>query len=43
MLSLWSGAVASCVAATDVLVYEGANRGELCILGDDSILVQREG
>ncbi|KAL4960144.1 uncharacterized protein BDV14DRAFT_211836 [Aspergillus stella-maris] len=43
LLPLWSGGVASWGAATGVLVYEGANRGELCILGDDSILVQRKG
>ncbi|OJJ03960.1 hypothetical protein ASPVEDRAFT_43424 [Aspergillus versicolor CBS 583.65] len=41
-LPLWSGAAASWSAAAGASVYEHANRGELCILGDDSILVERK-
>ncbi|KAI9041898.1 uncharacterized protein KD926_006444 [Aspergillus affinis] len=39
MLPLWSGGVASWGTAAGAAAYEDANRGELCILGDDSILV----
>jgi hypothetical protein len=43
MLPLWSGGVASFGATAGATVYEDANREELCVLGDDSILVQRKG
>lgn len=43
MLPLWSGAAASFGAAAGAAAYEDAHRRELCVLGDDSILVQRKG
>ncbi|KAL2809077.1 hypothetical protein BJX63DRAFT_435562 [Aspergillus granulosus] len=43
MLPLWSGGLASRGVAAGTAAYEDANHGELCVLGDDSILVQRKG
>lgn len=40
---LWSGAAASSGVLAGNSIYEQANRGLLCVLGDDSILVEREG
>ncbi|KAH8433971.1 uncharacterized protein LDX57_011607 [Aspergillus melleus] len=42
MLPLWSGGVASWSAAAGAAAYEDAHRRNLCILGDDSILVERK-
>lgn len=39
-VSFWSGGVASWGASVGAVIYEEANRGDLYILGDDSILDQ---
>ncbi|KAG2417283.1 hypothetical protein HFD88_008502 [Aspergillus terreus] len=41
-LPLWSGGVASWGAGASAAIYEDINREQPCILGDDSILVQRK-